>query len=410
MTVKRLLITVLYSPMFHRFIQLVLITTVLVTTLIFVKYTDKPSQKLYGDVDYTQLTPFNVTAVIESGDAAVWDSHSGLLGLNGDLQKKEYSVFLEMHSHTTHSDGNLNPEQIVDWAFAYGFNALVVSDHNTLTGALAAQSYANTVYNVDSSNPRILVIPAIEHTTCRIHMQIVGLTSPIPAPKKAFPTDAELQSVIDQAHAQGALVFANHLPWSLGTERNYNVPTLQHHPTREQLLDWGIDGFEILHDGKLDLPTLLFARKHGMPLISSTDIHTAEDVPYGWTLIKDTPLNVPAILEKLKNGETSFASHPTGVGKKIIWPENNPEWDKWAPLVGMDFGFLYDDIHGMYSFTGEWCHEQRLIVHQGRAVWFVIWTILAWVGYEVARWGVGIGYMWVQERFGKRSRERGIML
>jgi len=109
--VKHLLITVLHSPIFHRFIQLALIATALVTTLIFVKYTDKPSQKLYGDVDYTQLTPFNVTAVIENGDAAVWDPHSGLLGLNGDLQKEEYSVFLEMHSHTTHSDGSLTPEQ-----------------------------------------------------------------------------------------------------------------------------------------------------------------------------------------------------------------------------------------------------------------------------------------------------------
>jgi len=112
--VKHLLIAALYSPIFCRFIQLVLITTVLITTLLFVKYADKPSRKLYGDVDYTQLKPFNITAVIENGDAAVWDPQSGLLGLNGDgedLQKREYSVFLEMHAHTTHSDGDLTPEQ-----------------------------------------------------------------------------------------------------------------------------------------------------------------------------------------------------------------------------------------------------------------------------------------------------------
>ena len=78
------------------------------------KYADKPPEKLYGDTDFTTLVPFNVTALIENGtDAAVWDSQKGLLGLNGDndSQKGGYSVFLEMHTHTTHSDSVLTPKQ-----------------------------------------------------------------------------------------------------------------------------------------------------------------------------------------------------------------------------------------------------------------------------------------------------------
>lgn len=106
--------TVLHSAIFHRFLQLALILTGVITTLLFVKYADKPSNKLYGDVDFTKLVPFNVTALIENGtDAAVWDSQEGLLGLNGhkDPPKSGYNVFLEMHTHTIHSDGVLTPKQ-----------------------------------------------------------------------------------------------------------------------------------------------------------------------------------------------------------------------------------------------------------------------------------------------------------
>lgn len=262
------------------------------------------------------------------------------------------------------------------------------------------------MYNIDPANPRILVIPAIEYTTCRMHLQLVGLTSPIPAPTAAFPSDEELQSIIKLTHSQGGLAIVNHLPWSLNTERGYNIPTLPQHPTREQLLEWGVDGFEILHGQVLDLPTLLFARKHNMPLISSTDLHSPEEVPHGWTLMRDTPLTLSAILEKLRKGQTSFVFHPTGVGKRVLWPEANPEWDKWAPLVGMDFGYFYEDLRGMYSFTGEFCHERRFVIYKGRAVWFVTWVTIAWGGYEVVRWLLGLVWVIIKSRAAKKSANR----
>lgn len=76
------------------------------------KYADKPPRKRYEDLDYTSLTPFNVTAVIERGDAVIWDSQKGLLGLDGNrAELGAYTVYLEMHTHTTHSDGDLSPQQ-----------------------------------------------------------------------------------------------------------------------------------------------------------------------------------------------------------------------------------------------------------------------------------------------------------
>jgi len=70
-------------------------------------------------------------------------------------------VLLEMHSHTYFSDGAMSPEQMVEWAIAYGFSAIAVTDHNTITGGLAAKKYAESKGYNEST---IVVIPGVEYT------------------------------------------------------------------------------------------------------------------------------------------------------------------------------------------------------------------------------------------------------
>jgi predicted metal-dependent phosphoesterase TrpH len=55
----------------------------------------------------------------------------------------------------------MSPEQIVEWAIAYGYTAVVVSDHNTVEGGLRAQKYAE---DNGYDETTILVIPAVEYT------------------------------------------------------------------------------------------------------------------------------------------------------------------------------------------------------------------------------------------------------
>lgn len=80
-------------------------------------------------------------------------------------------LIAEFHTHTNYSDGSMSPEQVVDWAIAYGFHVLFVTDHNNLEGGLKAQEYA-----LNHRRNEILVIPGIEYTCCRIHMNLVGLS------------------------------------------------------------------------------------------------------------------------------------------------------------------------------------------------------------------------------------------
>lgn len=132
-------------PTLGRALQLTAVLIVLIAILLKLKYTSKPPR----DFPTRATFPFryNLTA---DPDTVPWDPDFG-----------PYNVLLEMHSHTTYSDGAMSPEQMVEWAIAYGFTALVVSDHNTIGGGLQAKKYAvEKGYNEST----IVVIPAVEYT------------------------------------------------------------------------------------------------------------------------------------------------------------------------------------------------------------------------------------------------------
>ncbi|PKC04112.1 hypothetical protein RhiirA5_401615 [Rhizophagus irregularis] len=63
----------------------------------------------------------------------------------------EFNVLLDGHSHTKFSDGRMNPEQLLKWAIANGYNAIIVSDHNNIEGVSEA------------------------HSSCQLHMQFIGI-------------------------------------------------------------------------------------------------------------------------------------------------------------------------------------------------------------------------------------------
>ncbi|KAF9995028.1 hypothetical protein BGZ79_000182, partial [Entomortierella chlamydospora] len=69
----------------------------------------------------------------------------------------DYDVLLDGHSHTTYSDGRMSPETLLKWHIANGYNAVIVSDHNTIDGGLAAQKIALEKYA-----DMITVIPGME--------------------------------------------------------------------------------------------------------------------------------------------------------------------------------------------------------------------------------------------------------
>ncbi|EKV02189.1 putative metal-dependent phosphoesterase, PHP family [Leptolyngbya sp. PCC 7375] len=92
---------------------------------------------------------------------------------------------LELHCHTTFSDGTLTPQKLVERAAAKGVKALAITDHDTISGWTEARSAAQS-YDLE-------IVPGIELSTTynERSMHILGF---YPDPQKlATPLSKRIQ-------------------------------------------------------------------------------------------------------------------------------------------------------------------------------------------------------------------------
>lgn len=85
---------------------------------------------------------------------------------------------LDLHIHTTASDGSLTPTQVVQMARKKGFSLIAVTDHDTM-GGVAEALEAGKKYNVD-------VVPGVEISsgvTLEVHMLGYGMSPDHPVMK-----------------------------------------------------------------------------------------------------------------------------------------------------------------------------------------------------------------------------------
>lgn len=380
----------------RHFLVLVSILTALITASVFYRFKGSPPPKvLYGAVSYTDkfnLTiPRDLRSTIEPWNVET-EEYNRVLRKNGKTKR----LLGEFHTHTNYSDGRLTPMQVVDWALAYGFNLLFVTDHNTVEGGLAAQAYTQE-NDLDS---RIKVIPGVEYTCCRIHMNLLGINETI-RPSESWPTDEELKKVIRRTHDLGGMVVVNHLPWSCSTEYGRHVSRLQGHPTRLELLAWGADAFESVAEGNIDLATVRFSEAYNLPYITATDLHDPEVAPNAWTILDlplpdDYPLqeiSTREIIDFLTDTTTSFRKNVNfyydaiGPIKQRVYPPTNPAYHWYAAFVDVfDFTVFWSESKGLYSFVPSdshpFCHAYTFSFHWRTAVAFIFNALLAFLLFE----------------------------
>ena len=56
-------------------------------------------------------------------------------------------MFVDLHIHSTFSDGFFTPKEIIDTAIANKIGALSITDHDSVNGYLAALEYLKTLKN-----------------------------------------------------------------------------------------------------------------------------------------------------------------------------------------------------------------------------------------------------------------------
>ncbi len=51
-------------------------------------------------------------------------------------------IMVDLHTHSTHSDGSFSPEALIDYAYECGLRAIALTDHDVISGVKAAQKRA----------------------------------------------------------------------------------------------------------------------------------------------------------------------------------------------------------------------------------------------------------------------------
>ena len=216
----------------------------------------------------------------------------------------KYNVVFDHHSHTNYSDGKLTIKQNVEWHIAMGFNAIAITDHNNLR-------YLEKIEGIKQHYAgKVILLSGFEWTTVRLHLNILGISKwDERVPYK--PKDEKIIDVIDKVHDQDGIVVCNHIPWSTYEAKYKN------HPSREKLLDWGVDYIEIVNDDSLpenvyDKESVEFCNKHKgqIGMITGTDMHTPDGLAsggvHGWTLLNVKESTEEALMEELRKKNTEI--------------------------------------------------------------------------------------------------------
>eukprot|EP01114_Cavostelium_apophysatum_P000824 TRINITY_DN10726_c0_g1_i1.p1 TRINITY_DN10726_c0_g1~~TRINITY_DN10726_c0_g1_i1.p1 ORF type:complete len:404 (-),score=91.11 TRINITY_DN10726_c0_g1_i1:2-1213(-) len=283
--------------------------------------------------------------------------------MNPEFQN--YTILLDGHSHTE----SLSPEQSVLWHIANGYNAAIITNHNTIAKGYQAQQIARQKYP-----NQIKVLVGQEYSSCRIHMGLifppnVNVTAPIPS--SAWPTDEEIKEVINMTHSFGGLCSVNHIPWS--------AHALHEQWTIQQLFDWGVDFVEIVNGGTFDYQSYNFALQNGMGVITGTDMHTPGAV-YGWTTLLSN-FTEEAIFEALVAKQTSiiYSAIPSPHSASPNYKSGNLFLDPIYRIT--NFLKSYYVYHsGQWSFNGSFCSPNSLTI-QYKQMWVMVGYLLG--GYAL---------------------------
>lgn len=221
---------------------------------------------------------------------------------------EEDEILLDMHVHTTMSDGYLMPHDRVLWYMEQGFSAAGFSDHDNVRGAHLAQAFVN-LFNLDFT-----VITAEEYT-CQsfdnaapygMHLNIYGLeegiipTGPLRR-EDVFGKSLNVEHMIKYVKNHSGFVIVNHYRSTPGYPYTY-----------KQLMEWGVDGFEVINGGSYDQrykdirEFCLRPENAGrLALLANTDKHTNDEANCFMKIKLDDPNDITAasIFAALKKNE-----------------------------------------------------------------------------------------------------------
>ena len=242
-----------------------------------------------------------------------------------------------IHTHTTESDGDDTPENVVRWYRRHGYDFLVLSDHNHLT--LFEYAAGRRRFKRPLMVPGEEVTLSIHEGRTPIHINAIGI-SRVVEPIDAGEIVPTMQANVDAIIGAGGIASINHpnSRWSFDHDHIKEVTgaTLLEiyngHPASNVHGAPGKASYEEIWDGVLSAGRTIF----GVATDDShhyKDFHPARSNPgRGWIVVQAESLEVEAILDGLASGR--FYS---STGVELADLEQSPEAISLSVRIERDF-------------------------------------------------------------------------
>ncbi len=193
-------------------------------------------------------------------------------------------VKADLHVHTVYSNDSLiTPQELVFYAKKRGLDAVAVTDHNRIDGALKI-----------ARETEFLVIPGIEVNSRDGH--VLGLNL-----RESVPKGLSAEETVDRIHAAGGLAVACHpyvlFKGALGKHVSAKFDAVEVINAR---------AFPFNHSVRKAEES---AARLRLPRVAGTDAHYGPQVGYAYTVI-DSELNVEAIAKAILDGRCQPFGQP----------------------------------------------------------------------------------------------------
>ena len=255
--------------------------------------------------------PVVVVLLLLAGTALIWRSSADA---RGKVERAQTGGGTggwfkgNLHTHTLNSDGDSTPDEVVRWYREHGYDFLVLTDHNFLTGVEGL--------NAMQGAPGKFLVVRGEEVTSRvgdkpIHVNgfdVRGLVDP----PSASTVVTMLQGMVDGIRAANGVPSVNHpnFGWAISADELSQVQRTRlfelynGHPTVNNQGGGGVPGLEEVWDRLLSSGKLLYG-------IAVDDAHhfkrpwdpTASSPGHGWVYVRSAALEPRPLVEALERGD-----------------------------------------------------------------------------------------------------------
>jgi predicted metal-dependent phosphoesterase TrpH len=190
-------------------------------------------------------------------------------------------IIADLHVHTTYSkDSLITPQDLIFYAKKRGLNAVAVTDHNHLDGAL----------KIAKDHPEFLILPGMEVSSSDGHIVALNVSELIP---RGFTTI----ETVEKIHDAGGVAIACH-PYV------YFKGCLREHVCAS------FDAIEVINARAFPFKNSVkkaqeAAQRLNLSRVAGTDAHYGPQIGFGYTIIEAEAPTVEAVCKAIVEGHCS---------------------------------------------------------------------------------------------------------